>query len=356
MAKKHFGLILAGGQGTRFWPWSTEDKPKQFLPIVGNEPLITQTFNRLRETKTLPPENIFIVADKKYLGLVREAIPGFKEANFIAEPSPKNTAPCLILSNIVLSGFEADANVAVVPADHYIPDADIFAAQLEDALNFADNKYIITSGIKPTAPHTGYGYIKFKADSSAPAGDTEFFAVEAFREKPSVEVAGQYLAEGNYYWNSGMFFYNLKFFKRLLETYSPYYYEQYLELEKAFQNRREFEDAYNAVKPESIDYALMEKVKEARMFKAAFQWSDVGAWSSVYELNPKDGQGNAAMKKNNVFIDSENSLVFSTEEKPIAVIGLRDIAVIDTGNGILVADLNHLQKVKEVTRKLKNDE
>lgn len=354
MPKKHFGLILAGGQGARFWPWSTEDIPKQFLPIVGNEPLITQTFNRLRQT--MPPENIFIVADKKYLGLVGDAIPGFKESNFIAEPSPKNTAPCLMLANIALAQIEADANVAVVPADHFIPDADIFAAQLEDALNFADNPYIITSGIKPAGPHTGYGYIKFMPGSSTRPGNTEFFAVETFKEKPSLEVAEQYLAEGNYYWNSGMFFYNLKFFKQLLERYSPYYYEQYLELERVFQDGKRFEDVYNAVEPESIDYALMEKVKEARMFKAAFQWSDVGAWSSVYELNPKDEQGNAALKKNNVFIDSGNSLIFSTEEKPIAVIGLRDIAVINTGNGILVADLNHLQKVKEVTRKLKNDE
>jgi mannose-1-phosphate guanylyltransferase len=351
MLKKHFGLILAGGQGTRFWPWSTEDIPKQFLPIVGDEPLITQTFKRL--TKAMPPGNIFIVADKKYLGLVMEAIPGFKEANFIVEPSPKNTAPCLILSNIVLSRVEADANVAVAPADHYIPDVDIFASQLEDALNFADNQYIITSGIKPTGPHTGYGYIKFTANSASRGGDTEFFAVEAFREKPSLKVAEQYLAEGNYYWNSGMFFYNLKFFKQLLEKYSPYYYDQYLELEKAFQVGKRFEDVYNAIKPESIDYALMEKVKEVKMFKAGFRWSDVGAWSSVYELNAKDGQGNAAFRKNNIFIDSENSLVFSTEEKPIAVIGLRDIAVINTGNGILVADLNHLQKVKEVTRRLK---
>lgn len=316
--------------------------------------MITQTFNRLK--RTMPPENIFIVADKKYLELVGESIPGFKEANFIAEPSPKNTAPCLILSNIVLSRIEADANVAVFPADHYIPDTDIFTAQLEDALNFADNKYIITSGIKPTEPHMGYGYIKFKANSSTRTGNTEFFTVEAFREKPSLEVAEQYLAEGNYYWNSGMFFYNLKFFKQLLETYSPYYYGQYLELEKAFQDRRKFEDTYNAIEPESIDYALMEKVKEVKMFKAAFRWSDVGAWSSVYEMNPKDEQGNAAKGKNSIFIDSENSLVFSTDEKPIAVIGLENIAVINTGNGILVADLDHLQKVKEVTRKLKKDE
>lgn len=353
MIKKHFGIILAGGQGSRFWPWSTENKPKQFLGITGNNRLITETFNRFKRYLTV--EHIFIVADRKYLGLIKESIPGFNESNFIAEPSPKNTAPCLILSNIALSQIDPDANVAVVPADHYIPDKDIFAAQLEDALNFADNKFIITSGIKPTAPHTGYGYIKFIEKSSSRPGNTEFFAVETFKEKPNLKTAEKYLAEGNYYWNSGMFFYNLKHFKLFLKEYSSYYYDQYLELEKTFDDKKKFAEIYNAMVPESIDYALMEKMKEVKMFKAAFAWSDVGAWSSVYELNTKDEQGNVSLKKNNIFIDSEESLVFSTDEKPIAVIGLTNIAVINTENGILVADLNHLQKVKKVTEHLKKN-
>ena len=156
------------------------------------------------------------MADKKYLELVREAIPGFKDSNFIDEPSPKNTAPCLILSNIALFQIDEDANVVVVPADHYIPDIGIFAAQINDALNFADSKFIITSGIKPNMPHTGYGCC--------------------------------------------------------------------IELEKTLHSKIEFNNIYNAIKPESIDYALMEKVKEVKMFKAGFRWNDVGAWPSVYEL------------------------------------------------------------------------
>ncbi len=349
--KKHFGLILAGGQGTRFWPWSTEEKPKQFLNIIGKEPLITQTYNRLK--KCIRPENIFIVADKKYLGLVKESIPEFKDSNFIDEPSPKNTAPCLILSNIALSQIDGDANIAVVPADHYIPDTDIFASQLKDALNFADSKFIITSGIKPNMPHTGYGYIKFNENVSSTPDNTEFFDLLEFKEKPKQKVAKKYLAEGNYYWNSGMFFYNLKHFKYFLQEYSPYYYECYIELDRAFHNKIEFNTIYNAIKPESIDYALMEKVKEVKMFKAEFQWSDVGAWSSVYELNPKDEQGNVATQKDNIFIDSKNSLIFSTVEKPVAAIGLKNIVVINTENGVLVADINELQKVKEVIQELK---
>ena len=351
MAKKHFGLIMAGGQGTRFWPWSTEETPKQFLSIIGKEPLVTRTYNRLKQC--IPAENIFIVADKKYLGLVKQSIPGFRESNFIDEPSPKNTAPCLILSNIALSHIEEDANTAVVPADHYIPDTEVFAAQLEDTLNFADNQCIITSGIKPTMPHTGYGYIKFNENAAAPGGNTTFFDVASFKEKPKPQVAEQYLAEGNYYWNSGMFFYNLKHFKLFLQEYSPYYYEQYLELEKTFHHRPSLCNVYNAVKPESIDYALMEKVKQVKMFKAGFRWSDVGAWSSVYELNPKDEQGNVTEKSNNIFIDSNDSMIFSTEGIPIAVVGLKNIAVINTKNGILISDLNQLQKVKTVTQRMK---
>ena len=351
MDKKYFGLIMAGGQGTRFWPWSTENKPKQFLNIVGKEPLITQTYNRL--TKCIRPENIFVVADNKYLDAVMEAIPGFTESNFIAEPSPKNTAPCLILSNIVLSGIEADANIAVVPADHYIPDTDIFAAQLKYALEFANSKFIITSGISPTTPHTGYGYIRFNENISTTPENTEFFDLEEFKEKPALEVAKEYLDEGNHYWNSGMFFYNVKHFKTFLMEYSPYYYERYIELENAYLNGVAIKEIYNAIKPESIDYALMEKVKEAKMFKAGFRWSDVGAWSSVYELNSKDELGNVAMTTNNIFIDSEGSMIFSTGDKPIAVIGLKNIAIIETENGILISPLDQVQKVKDIPKKLK---
>ncbi len=345
---------MAGGQGTRFWPWSTEHKPKQFLSIVGKEPLITQTFRRLE--KCMPPENIFIVADRRYLELIQEAIPGFKESNLIAEPSPKNTAPCLILSNIVLSRVDPDANVAVVPADHYIPDPEIYVNQVKDALNMADEKFIVTSGIQPNMPHTGYGYIQFGQEDTVHVGETAFHKVEKFREKPNWETAQGYIEAGNYYWNAGMFFYNLKHFKTFWQEYAPYYYEQYIRLEETMSNPERFAAVFNDIKPESIDFALMEHIKEVKMFKAAYRWSDVGAWSSVYELNEKDKTGNVALRKNNIFIDSEDSLIFSTGDKPIAVIGCDEIAVIDTENGILISKMDELQKVKEVTKRLKAQE
>jgi mannose-1-phosphate guanylyltransferase len=351
MKKNHFGLIMAGGQGTRFWPWSTEQRPKQFLSIIGKKPLITQTYNRLK--KFIQRENIFVVADNKYLELTKESIPGFKDTNFISEPCPKNTAPCLILSNIVLSQINPEANVAVVPADHYIPDTEIYANQIRDALDFADNKCIVTSGIKPTEPHTGYGYIQFNLKKTATLGATSFFDLIQFKEKPKANTAKRYLAEGNYCWNSGMFFYKLNHFKEFLKTYATYYFKQYVKLEKSYSQQQKFIKIFKTIKPESIDFALMEKVKEVKMFKARFRWSDVGAWSSLYELNPKKDKKNVSTRKDNIFMDSENSLIFSTEDKPIALIGLKNIAVINTENGILISDLNQLQKVKDINQKLK---
>ncbi len=343
---------MAGGQGTRFWPWSTEEIPKQFLNIVGEEPLITQTYNRLKHF--LPVENIFIVADIKYLGLIMDAIPGFRQANFVTEPMPRNTAPCLILSNIRLSRINADANVLVVPADHYIPDVDTFAAQMKDALNYADNRCIITSGIKPNIPHTGYGYLQFETEGAEMSGQTQFFNLKEFKEKPKLDVAQEYLVKGNYFWNSGMFIYKLSHFKEFLGEYAPYYFIQYNELEKVYNHKLALYELFSEIKPDSIDYALMEKVQEIKMFKAEFSWNDVGAWTSVYELKPKDSFNNVAERPNHFFIDSENSMIFSTTDKPIAALGLKNIAVINTPNGLLVADMNDLQQVKQVLSRLKH--
>lgn len=341
---------MAGGQGTRFWPYSTEQKPKQFLDIVGNESLILQTYRRLEQF--IHRDNIFVVADKKYLPLTMESIPGFKKGNFIEEPCPRNTAPCLILANIFLSRLDQEANVLVVPADHYIPDTDSFARQMQDALQMADQRTIVTSGIKPYLPHTGYGYIQFQRDDAVSMNGTDFFSVSQFKEKPALAIAKEYLEAGNYYWNSGMFIYNLRHFKSFLEEYADYYFEAYQELDGLFESKPQFAEAFARVQPESIDYALMEKVKEVKMFEAGFGWNDVGSWSSVYELNKKDSHLNVN-NKDNCLIDTNNSLVFSTEDKPIAVIGLDNVAVIQTANGILVAGMDELQKVKQVNDWLK---
>jgi mannose-1-phosphate guanylyltransferase len=350
MKSNHFALIMAGGQGTRFWPWSTAGKPKQFLAVVGTRPLITQTYARLR--KFIPARNIFVSADKKYLPAVRECLPGFPRHNFIAEPAPRNTAPALIQANIFLSRIDPQANLLVVPADHHIADEKTFAGQLTAALHYAQNRCVITAGIKPSEPHTGYGYIQFSDSKVRQSGASLFFPISQFKEKPDHKTALKYLKNGKYYWNSGMFVYKLAFFKEFLKDYAAYYSAQYEKLERSFANARLFEKIYKAVKPESIDYALMEKLKEAVMFKAAFTWNDVGSWSSVYEMNAKDLRKNVCRGRA-MAIDTRNSLLFSSEKKPMAVIGMDGIAVINTENGILIAPMGKLQQVKQVIQLLK---
>jgi mannose-1-phosphate guanylyltransferase len=350
MKNNHFALIMAGGQGTRFWPWSTAEKPKQFLSVVGAEPLLTQTYKRLQ--KFINKKNIFIIADGKYLKNVKECLPGFPAANFITEPAPRNTAPALIQANIFLSRLNPQANLLVVPADHFIPDEQIFARQMTVALDYAQNRYVITAGIKPSEPHIGYGYIQFLEKKPAKKNNGDFHDIVQFKEKPDRKTAIKYIKKGNYYWNSGMFVYKLAFFKEFFKQYAPYYYQQYATLEQAGKNNASFAKVYKAIKPESIDYALMEKLKETVMFKAEFSWNDVGSWSSVYYMNAKDKQKNVC-RGQIIAIATKNSLLFSDQSKPLAVIGLDNVAVINTENGILVAALSQLQQVKQVIEVLK---
>jgi mannose-1-phosphate guanylyltransferase len=352
MNNNHFALIMAGGQGTRFWPWSTAENPKQFLSVVGSEPLLTQTYQRLK--KFINKKNIFIIADGKYLKNVRACLPGFPIANFISEPAPRNTAPALIQANIYLSKINPQANLLVVPADHFIADENIFAAELNAALNYAQNRCIVTAGIKPTEPHTGYGYIRFMEKKPAQKSGSDFHNIIQFKEKPDRKTAIQYVKKGNYYWNSGMFVYKLAYFKEFFKEYAPYYYKQYELLEHAKGNKKRFSEIYKAIKPESIDYALMEKLKETVMFKAGFSWNDVGSWSSVYDMNEKDKQANVC-RGPIIAIDTRCSLLFSNQSKPLAVIGLDRMAVINTADGILVAALDELQQVKQVIQILKED-
>ena len=345
-------MIMAGGQGTSFWPWSTAAKPKQFLSVVGKQPLITQTYRRLK--KFIPATNIFVIADKKYLAAVRDCLPGFPRRNYISEPAPRNTAPALIQANIYLSKIDPDANLLVVPADHFIADEKTFARQLTAALEYAQNRCIITAGIEPSEPNTGYGYIQFIENKRKGRASSVFVPIKQFKEKPEHKTAVEYLKKGNFYWNSGMFVYKLVFFREFLKKYAPYYSSQYEKLKRSFGKPELFARTYKAITPESIDYALMEKLKEAVMFKAAFAWNDVGSWSSVYEMNEKNGDKNVCRGRT-IAIDTRDSLLFSNIDKPMAVIGLDKIAVINTENGILIAPLSKLQQVKQVIAQLKKE-
>ncbi len=339
--KSHYALILAGGQGTRFWPWSTEEKPKQFLAIIGDQPLLTQTYSRLRQF--IPEKNIFIIAAANYFPAIRACLPRFSKSNFIAEPAPRNTAPALILANMVIGRRDPEARLLVIPADHCIREEKKFTQQLQAGLLYARHRCIVTTGIKPDYPHTGYGYIQFDKKRVERLAGSCFYSVVRFKEKPDVHTAQAYIRQGNYYWNSGMFIYKLSHFKEFLQIYAPYYFRQYLLLEAHRDQNDTYQRIFKSMRPDSIDYVLLEKMKEVRMFAARFHWNDVGSWMGVFQMNKKNRDGNVCSGVP-IVIDTRDSLVFSLEEKPLAVIGLDKMAVIQSPGGVLVCRLQDSAK------------
>jgi mannose-1-phosphate guanylyltransferase len=345
----HIALIMAGGQGTRFWPMSSEDRPKQFLAITSAKSLILETFDRLAEI--IPKESIYIVADGRYAPQIAAALPRFKPENLIAEPAPRNTAPCLIYANIFLSRRYENANVLVVPADHHIPDTEVFARQMKDALEYADNRCIITAGIKPGYAHTGYGYIEFDDAAGDSLGLTRFHPVSAFHEKPGLELAESYVQGGRHYWNGGVFIYNIHHFRDFIRQYAADYFQHMRNLESSWEKPEEVRTGFAQFKAEAIDRVLMEKLKEARMLKADFGWNDVGSWSSIYELAPKDDQGNTITGEG-LTVKSRRSMICNETPVPVALVGLDGICVIVTREGILVTRTDQAQDVKEVPGRL----
>jgi len=342
---QHIALIMAGGQGTRFWPMSSEKRPKQFLAITSEKSLILETFARLK--KIVPAENIYIVADGRYASQIYQSLPEFKSDNLIAEPSPRNTAPCLIYANIFFSRRYETANVIVVPADHHIPDSESFARQMKDALSFADSRCVITAGIKPATPHTGYGYIEFDETISDSTGLTRFYPVNAFHEKPDYNQAMAYLKGGRHYWNGGIFIYNIHHFRDFIREYAADYFQHMRTLEQCWHNAEEVKKGFAQFKAEAIDRVLMEKMNEARMLKAEFLWNDVGSWSSIYELSDKDDKGNS-IRNDGLMINSRQSMVINELSIPIALVGVDGLSVIATRDGILVTRTEAAQEVKEV--------
>ncbi len=348
MSERCFGLIMAGGQGTRFWPWSTPETPKQFLPVTGRESLLRQTYERL--AGFLAGSDIFVIAAPLYRRAIAETLPELPAANIILEPGPRNTAPALMLANVVLSRLDPDATLLVVPADHHIEPAEVFQRQMRLAMDMADDSAILTVGIPPGSPHTGYGYIQFEAGQDSRQAELELFQVKAFKEKPDLETAGAYLRAGNYFWNSGMFIYRLSLFSRLLAECSPYYHTEYRKLEKA-ADQEDLSAVFQAIKPDSIDYALLEKTRAIKVCKSLFSWDDLGSWTSVYNYLRHDPQGNAG--RGRVYLhDCRSSMAFSTLEIPLLVVGAGEIAVIATENGILVAPMDRVQEVKDALNRM----
>lgn len=340
-------LIMAGGKGTRFWPLSTEKKPKQFLNLIGEETMIQMTVNRIKPI--IPIERIFVCTGEMYVDLVKEQLPELPEKNIIIEPEGRNTTPCIALSAFVMQRYYKDANMIVLPSDHLINDEEEFRSIVEASNKFITNNEnaIITLGMNPTRPETGYGYIKY-GNRAQKINSHRVINVEAFVEKPNKEKAQEYVREGSYLWNGGMFMWGIENIINQIKKYSTNTYEVLKNIEAV--NEEELQKFINRhyCKTEaiSIDYAVLEKAKDIYVIPSNIGWDDVGSWEAIERYRERDSHGNIHMGNIN-FVNGENNLVVATKQK-IIINDLSDIYVIENDGQILLGKKDNISRVREL--------
>ena len=342
-------LIMAGGKGTRFWPLSTEEKPKQFLNLIGEETMIQMTVNRIKPI--IPIERVFVCTGEMYVDLVKEQLPELPEQNIIVEPEGRNTAPCIALSAFVIKKYYKDANMIVLPSDHLISDEDEFRNVIKNADEFVrkNKEAIITLGMEPTRPETGYGYIRYGKDEKV-INNHKVIKVDAFVEKPNKEKAKAYIKEGNYLWNGGMFLWSADNILNQIEKYSNDTYKALKDIETVANEEIQelINNNYHKTEAISIDYAVMEKSDSIYVVPSKFGWDDVGSWEALDRYREKDDKGNVLVGSAKV-VDSHGNLVISSSQD-IVVEGLKDIYVIENDGKILVGHKSNVANVKELKK------
>ncbi len=354
MNKNHFVAIMAGGIGSRFWPMSRTNYPKQFLDILGTgRTLIQETYHRFAEF--IPNENIYIVTSEEYVPIVKEQLPGMSPENILSEPSRKNTAPCIAYIAYKLDRINPKGSLICAPADHLITDNIAFKKVCYEALNFVSkHNALITLGIKPTNPNTGYGYIQFDPQ----AASDNVYKVKTFTEKPSLEIAKTFLASGEFLWNAGIFVWQVRNIVRAFEKYLPEMHEVFIAEEHAFNTKGEkeaIERIYPLCTNISIDYGIMEKADNVYVIPSSFGWSDLGAWNSAYENMDKDNLGNAIAGDNVTVIDAKRNMVHVETDRLIVLQGLEEFIVVDTEDVLLVCKRDREQDIKEYVIEIKRN-
>lgn len=347
-----YAVIMAGGIGTRFWPRSRIKKPKQFLKIFGGETMVQQTYQRL--LPLIPSENIFFVINTNQKEEIKKQLPFVPEENIIIEPYGKNTAPCIGLAALHIKRKNPNSTMAVLPADHLIQDNNQFLNVLKRGSKILEKEScLITIGITPTYPATGYGYIQYNGSICTEENITAY-RVKTFAEKPNLETAKKFIDSGDFLWNSGIFLWKTENILKEMEEHTPDIYDSLHKLESAIgtENYQEtLERAYQEIRGISIDYAILEKSHQVCVIKSDFGWSDVGSWEEVYNLLEKDKSQNAVIG-NAVLRDTKGCLVHSSDQL-VATIGLKDMIIIQSGNALLVCPKNRSQEVKELVDYLK---
>lgn len=346
---KRCAIIMAGGSGTRLWPLSNEDKPKQFCNIIGSEPLLMQTIKRL--DGLIDPENIYVVGSKKHEDILNLNVKGLiPEENIILEHIGRNTGPCIVHSMLyIINKIKDDASVCILPADHFIGNNEKFNDALEHCLITAEitNK-IISLGITPDHPATGYGYIKCGPKAS---GFDDVYIADSFVEKPDKFTALKYLKAGSYYWNCGIFISTLSKMLEEIEKYMPdtlNYVRKTLEADRQGDCSRA-EEYYSSIKSISIDYAIMEKTDDLYVKPATFSWSDIGSFDALHNVLKKDDEGNSIIDGKYLLIDSKNNVIYS--KKLVAMLDIEDLVVIDTEDVLYVCKAGNTEQTKLVAER-----
>jgi mannose-1-phosphate guanylyltransferase len=354
MNKNNYVAIMAGGIGSRFWPMSRTDLPKQFLDILSlGRTLIQSTYDRFAQF--IPNENIYIVTSAQYKDIVKEQLPELDEKNILCEPSRKNTAPCIAYISYKLREIDPNANLICAPADHLITETEDFINTCTKALHFTSHiKALVTLGIKPTNPNTGYGYIQYE---SLAAGEN-IYKVKLFTEKPDRDLAKTFLASGDFLWNAGIFVWQVKNIIKAFENSVPEMHEVF-DAERANFNTDKEAEAIERIYPQctniSIDYAVMEKADNVYVIPSSFGWSDLGTWTSAYETFDKDYLDNAVGGNEVMIIDATRNMVQAENHKLVVIQGLDDFIVVDTKDVLLICKKDKEQEIKDYVAEVKRN-
>ncbi len=353
--KDYYCVIMAGGIGARFWPMSRSSHPKQFIDILGTgSTLIQQTFKRL--SRICPPENILIVTNGIYKDLVISQLPEISEDQVLCEPMRRNTAPCIAYANYKISKKNPDASIVVAPSDHIILDEDEFINTLQSALKAAsENDWLLTLGIKPSRPDTGYGYIQFKEDLVYQT-DEQVKKVKTFTEKPNQELAETFLESGDFLWNSGIFVWSLKSIMKSFQENLPEVDELFSKGLDAYNTPKEeafINETYSVCKNISIDYGVMEKATNVYVRISDFGWSDLGTWGSLHDIRDKDESRNAISGKNIMVYNTEDCIINMPKNKLVVINGLKDFIVVEEEGTLLICSKSDEQQIRQIVNDVK---
>lgn len=342
-------VIMAGGVGSRFWPMSTEDKPKQFIDVLGvGRSLLQLTFDRFKGI--CPPENVWVLTNHKYADLVHEQLPEVPVGNILREPCRRNTAPCIAYVSWRIKNADVNANIVVTPSDHIVTDTEEFRRVIMQGLNFtAETDAIVTLGMRPNRPETGYGYIQ--ADLRSPsARNKEIFRVDQFREKPDLATAQKYIQQNNFYWNAGIFIWSATTIINAFRIYEPSLAKIFDGIRSKLGTQEEqsvIDTRYPECESISVDYAIMEKAEEIFVFPSDFGWSDLGTWGSLLMQSHRDIYGNAIIGENISLYDTKNCIIHTTDNKKTVVQGLDGYIVAEKDGKLLICKLSEEQRIKQ---------